>query len=210
MPILKVVFIISNEKTISLDNLDTFKGKIDDILETKVNKPINAFVLIATTNWQTDDNEEYPYYYDIHIEGVPSVDRAEIFFAAGSEEAAKKCEFSTEVTTSDGYVRIRAKRVPETVLSANVQIGVLSATNTLHVGATEGISASGGIEEHNADPDAHPDLRAYLNELKGRIVALEVAAGGEITSNPFAVTLGDLDGVIADGVWVPASARLEF
>lgn len=210
MPILKVVFIISNEKTISLDNLDTFKDKIDDILETKADKPVNAFVLIQTTNWESDDHT-YPYYYDIQIEGVTSADRADVFFDADSEEAAKKCEFCAEVTTLDEAVKIRAKHIPETVLSANVQIGILSVTGTLHIGADGGTSSSGeSIEEHNADPEAHPDLRAYVNELKGRTVALEVAVGGDIDANPFAVTFGDLDGVIADGVWVPASARLEF
>lgn len=190
--------------------LEAAKEYTDSVAAEKADKPINAFVLIETVNWQSDDNK-YPYYYNIPIEGARSADRAEVWFAADSEEAAQKCEFSTEVTTSDGYVTIRAKHIPETVLSANVQIGVLSATNTLHVGTNGSTSVSGGsIEEHNADHEAHPDIRAYINELKGRIIALEVAAGGEINANPFAVTFGDLDGVIADGVWMPASARLEF
>ena len=186
------------------------KEYTDTVAADKADKPVNAFVLIQTTNWESDDNT-YPYYYDIPIEGVTSADRADVFFAADSEEAAKKCGFGTGVTTSDGAVKIRAKHIPETVLSANVQIGLLAATNTLHIGADGGTSAGGGsIDEHNADPEAHPDLRAYVNELKGRIVALEVAAGGEVNANPFAVTFGDLDGVIANGVWVPALARLEF
>ena len=167
-------------------------------------------MLIETVNWENDGGE-YPYYYDIHVEGVTSADRADIFFAADSEEAAKKCEFSTEVTTSDGSVRVRSKHIPETVLSANVQVGVLSAKNTLHIGSNGSSTVEeGGVEEHNADPEAHLDIRAYLNELKGRIVALEVAAGEDITANAFAVTFGDLDGVVADGVWAPAFARLEF
>ena len=191
--------------------LEAAKEHTDTEFTKKADKPINAFVLIGTENWQTDDNGEYPHYYDIPVEGASSADRADVFFAADSEEAAKKCEFSTEVTTSDGFVKIRAKHIPETVLSANVQIGMLSATDTLHVGANGGSTAVGeGVEEHNADPEAHPDIRACLNELKGRIIALEVAAGGEINANSFAVTFGDLDGVIADGVWVPATARLEF
>ena len=267
------MFIISNEKTISLDNLEAFKSEIDKFLELKADKPINAFVLIGTENWQTDDSEGYPYYYNIPIEGASSADRAEVWFSADSEEAAKKCEFSAEVTVSDGFVKIRVKHIPETILSANVQVGVLSANNTLHINDTRSVADEAvgehdadpeahpdirdylnkleaqveeqidedieehnadedahpdiraslrkiekqvdekidtGINEHNADTAAHPDIRAYINELKGRIVALEVAAGGDITSNAFAVTFGDLDGVITDGVWVPASARLEF
>lgn len=188
--------------------VQTAKEYTDTVAADKADKPVNAFVLIQTTNWESDDHT-YPYYYDIQIEGVTSADRADVFFAADSEEAAKKCEFSAEVTTSDGAVKIRAKHIPETVLSANVQIGILSATDTLHIGGDNSVNG-GSIDEHNADPEAHPDLRAYVNELKGRIVALEVAAGGDIDANPFAVTFGDLDGVIADGVWVPASARLEF
>lgn len=214
----------------------------DTVADKKADKPINAFVLIETVSWESD-SEEYPYYYNIPIEGASSADRADVRFSDDSQEAAKKCEFSTEVTVTDGIVKIRAKHIPETVLSANVQIGVLSANNTLHVGTKSGpviddetveahnvdptahtdIRASlreleeqvddkidNSIEEHNADDYAHPDIRDYLNELKGRVIALESAAGGDITANAFAVTFGDLDGVIANGVWVPASARLEF
>ena len=208
----KVSQLENDEKFQTADDIDALRSEVNEYTDTvaakKADKPVNAFVLIGTENWESDDNE-FPYYYNITIEGVTSADRADVFFAADSEEAAKKCGFGAEITTSDGTVKIRAKHIPETVLSANVQIGILSATGTLHIGGDN--SADGGsIDEHNADPEAHPDLRDYVNELKGRIVALEVAAGGEFNANPFAVTFGDLDGVIADGVWVPASARLEF
>lgn len=179
-------------------------------LNTKTDKPINVVVLINTTNWE-NDGKEYPYYYNIPIEGVTSASRAEVFFDINSIEAAKSCEFSTEVATSDGSVCIRAKNVPETMLSANVQIGVLSATNTLHVGINGGATTDGEtVEEHNVNLASHPDIRAYINEFKGRLIALEVANGEDITSNAFSVTFSDLNGVIAEGVWTPASARLEF
>ena len=190
--------------------LTAAKEYADTVTAGKADKPINAFVLIETVNWESDDNT-YPYYYNIPIDGVTSADRAEVFFAANSGEAAKKCGFSAQVTTLDSFVQIRAKNIPETILSANVQIGILSATNTLHSGTNSGSAVdSESVEKHNADPMSHSDLRAMLNELKGRIVALEAAAGGDITANTFAVTFGDLDDVIADGVWVPDSARLEF
>lgn len=65
------------------------------------------------------------------------------------------------------------------------------------------------LEEHNLDPTAHPDIRIKLNELKGRIIALELAVGNDIV-NPFVVTFGNLDGITADGVWKPAEGKLEF
>lgn len=66
------------------------------------------------------------------------------------------------------------------------------------------------VEAHNADPAAHPVLRAALNEIKDRVLAIEIAGGAEVTANSFAVTFGTLDGVEVSGVWNQSEARMEF
>lgn len=76
-------------------------------------------------------------------------------------------------------------------------------------GGTDG-SAASDIATHNADATAHPSIRSAIEDLKDRVLAVEVAAGAEVTANPFAVTFGNLDGVSANGVWNSSNSRLEF
>ena len=71
-------------------------------------------------------------------------------------------------------------------------------------------SASEEISAHNNDKKAHPAILGRLDDLQDRVLAVEIAAGAEVTSNPFAVTFGNLSGVKADGLWNEASSRLEF
>ncbi len=69
---------------------------------------------------------------------------------------------------------------------------------------------SANIEAHDADANAHPLLREAINELAGRVLAVEVASGAEVTANPFAVTFGNLDGIQMDGVWNQSEGKIEF
>lgn len=74
----------------------------------------------------------------------------------------------------------------------------------------DALSFDDDIAAHNADADSHPKLLALLNGLSERLALLEKAAGEEITANPFAVIFETLESITADGVFVPASMRLEF
>ena len=69
---------------------------------------------------------------------------------------------------------------------------------------------SGNVAEHNADAAAHPYILSQISEVKNRLLALETAIGTEVTANPFAVTFGNLDGIIVNAVWNADEARLEF
>lgn len=71
-------------------------------------------------------------------------------------------------------------------------------------------NGSGNVAEHNADAAAHPSILSKISEIKSRVLALEIAGGAEVTSNPFAVTFGNLDGITANAVWNADEARLEF
>ena len=77
-------------------------------------------------------------------------------------------------------------------------------------GELGGGASSADIENHNNSETAHPSILSQINEIKNRILALETASGAEVTANPFAVTFGNLDGIIVDAVWNANEARLEF
>jgi hypothetical protein len=66
------------------------------------------------------------------------------------------------------------------------------------------------IAVHNLADDAHPDIRAHLNELDGRMGRVEEMLIFNITGNPFLVTFGDLTGLIVTGVWNQLQQRVEF
>ena len=69
---------------------------------------------------------------------------------------------------------------------------------------------SGNVAEHNVDAAAHPSILSQISEVKSRVLALEIAGGAEVTSNPFAVTFGNLDGITANAIWNVDEVRLEF
>lgn len=77
-------------------------------------------------------------------------------------------------------------------------------------GRIDALSFDEDIAGHNESADSHPKLLAKLSGLGERLDLLEMAASEEITANPFSVTFGDLDGMAADGVWVPDKGRLEY
>jgi len=66
------------------------------------------------------------------------------------------------------------------------------------------------LEEHNADPEAHPPLRARTADLDARVALLELMYATDVSGNPFLVTFGTLEGVNAAGVWNKPQARMEF
>jgi len=63
---------------------------------------------------------------------------------------------------------------------------------------------------HNADPESHPDMRALLKELLGRMGRLEDMLLNDIIANPFLVTFDALDKVVVSGVWNRPMQRIEF
>jgi len=66
------------------------------------------------------------------------------------------------------------------------------------------------IEEHNADPAAHPDIRSICAGLDSRLALLELMYSTDVSGNPFVVTFESLDGVHATGVWNQPQKRMEF
>lgn len=73
------------------------------------------------------------------------------------------------------------------------------------------------IGEHDDSDTAHPSIaaelesgRSEIGQLRSKVAVLEILLSSEIEANPYAVNFSDLSGVSVNGIWVPASARLEF
>lgn len=66
------------------------------------------------------------------------------------------------------------------------------------------------VSAHDADENAHPSILSQINEIKDRVLALEIVSGAEVTANPFTVIFGNLDGITTNAVWNDSEARLEF
>ena len=66
------------------------------------------------------------------------------------------------------------------------------------------------INAHNENARSHPTILNKLTALDRRLELVELAAGDNITANPFSVTFPNLDGITTDGIWNEAAARLSF
>ena len=66
------------------------------------------------------------------------------------------------------------------------------------------------INVHNADPEAHPQIRGLISGIDSRLSLMELRYGTDVSGNPFAVTFESLDGTAVTGVWNQPLARIEF
>ena len=66
------------------------------------------------------------------------------------------------------------------------------------------------IKTHDADEEAHPQIRNTVSNLDARLSLLELIINTDVTGNPFTVTFGNLDGIDVEGVWNATSKRVEF
>lgn len=104
------------------------------------------------------------------------------------------------------YMLLAIKTVPEAVIDPKTNRSFNNVLDDL-----DELSGRQTVASHNVDPTSHPDIRELINDLKGRVRALEIVMNDDIiTSNAFIVTFGNLDGINVNGVWYPANARLEF
>lgn len=66
------------------------------------------------------------------------------------------------------------------------------------------------IDNHNADPEAHPHLRGLISGIDSRLSLLELMYNTDVSGNPFTVTFESLEGTAVTGVWNRPQARIEF
>ena len=66
------------------------------------------------------------------------------------------------------------------------------------------------IAVHNADVLSHPDIRALIAQLEGRIGQLEEMFVNDVKGTQFMVTFSTLDNAVVTGTWNKAFERVEF
>ena len=80
------------------------------------------------------------------------------------------------------------------------------------------------LQAHNADSEAHPEIREQLAnvsanndsvenavaEVDARLTLLELMYRTQVSGNPFTVTFDNMDSLLVTGVWNAAMKRVEF
>ena len=92
---------------------------IEALGNAKEDKVKAASVIIPTTGWkQNSANTQYPYYYDIAVEGVTPADLAVVILP----DSTDKLGIEQINDTISNAVRIQAKATPSSVISAVIWI----------------------------------------------------------------------------------------
>ena len=87
-------------------------------VDAKADNPTSASITIPTSGWSSDSEATYPNYCDIAVSGITADNRAEVTISTGSLGAASACGLCPTNETIAGYIRIRAKTVPTTAITA--------------------------------------------------------------------------------------------
>ena len=80
------------------------------------------------------------------------------------------------------------------------------------------------LQAHNADSEAHPEIREQLAnvsanndsvenavaEVDARLTLLELMYRTQVSGNPFTVTFDNMDSLLVTGIWNAAMKRVEF
>lgn len=165
------------------------------------------------------DNKELNEGYYTRAVGLYAEDEGgnEILFAVCAEDAYPfyMPPFTGGTVSGVSYkLKVRVSNSERIIIEASAEVYATAVQLEDEVkrinDRIDALSFDDDIVGHNENENSHPKLLALLNRLSERVALLEKAVSGEITANPFAVTFDDLDGIIADGVWVPSEPRLEF
>lgn len=79
-------------------------------------------VTIPMTGWNSDNNANYPKYYDIAVTGLTANDRAEITIAPSSMGTAISCGLCPTNETLAGKIRVRSTSIPTAAIAAEYWI----------------------------------------------------------------------------------------
>lgn len=98
---------------------EELEAAINDFpLVTAFSLPVNAEA------WTLDNNEtsDYKYYHDVTAEGVTVYDVAIVNISRASFQAARLCGLCPQNETLAGAIRIRAKSVPTSAITAEYYV----------------------------------------------------------------------------------------
>lgn len=90
----------------------TVAEAIEEINETKADKPRKIQTSILKSGWVEDDGGVYQYHYDIAVADITDEDVAKIIISPESMEVARLCELCGTNETLDGKIRIWAVSIP--------------------------------------------------------------------------------------------------
>ncbi len=103
-------------------------GKIEGLLGEKQDASSAVQFTVPATGWasveidesgeEMADMHEYPFYYDLAVDGITAKDRADVTIAPGSVSAATLCGLHPTTETLAGKIRLRsAIRPSENILA---------------------------------------------------------------------------------------------
>lgn len=92
------------------------KANTED-LNIKMDKSDPQNFTIPTTGWNTDEDNDYPNYYDIPAGDITSKDIPNVLFDRSSLDIVGGCVFCPLSESLDGKIRLRCKTVPREPLT---------------------------------------------------------------------------------------------
>ena len=94
---------------------------VEEIESKKADKPQYINTTIPIEGWQSDENI-YPNYYDILLEGITENTRADIIILTESMDIAVNCGMSPITETFSGKIRVRAITVPTEEIVTEIKV----------------------------------------------------------------------------------------
>ena len=101
---------------------ESVSAAIEELDSLKADKATYTAITIPVTGWQSDENGDYPQYYDITAEGITADDHVRIEIAITSYGTAKACGLCRASETLADTIRVRAVQIPAEAISAEYWI----------------------------------------------------------------------------------------
>lgn len=99
----------------------TTAAALEEMDAAKLDKRNYLAITLPTTGWVSSSGE-YPYYYDVAIDGLTAEDLASVNLSHANMNKAKRCGLCPSCQTLTGKVRMRAKRIPSASITAQCWI----------------------------------------------------------------------------------------
>ena len=115
-----------------------------------------------------------------------------------SMEIALSNTDSVELVVDPGVVMATKKDLQVLEVSIREKLEDLTA-------GLEQLGQSAGQDRERLD-----SLQEAVEDVEVRLSLLELMYATEINKNPFSVTFGDLEGIVAEGIWNVTEKRLDF
>lgn len=202
---------------------EVFPGDLEDLVEpvaaaTSTTPVVKGDTVHLTVEYRSDLNGglEYGFWireFGIFAKGAGDADVMIFYGTLGDypqwvsayADGLDTRRFDCEITVGAGATVI-VDYVPEAFMTSD-DVMSLCTTTVLPLLLEE---SQKQVDDHNADPEAHPALRSATSALDSRLALLELMYNTDVSGNPFSATFERLDGLSVTGVWNKAQSRIEF